>query len=154
MVPKLGEFLVKRGAITDAQVRAVLEAQRGTGKPFGLLAEEMFGVDPSTVVAAWTEQYELWTGTVQLDDERPQEAALRTLTSRQAWQFRVLPLSFELRTLRLCTDRASLPRALRFCCHQVGPECYFVLTSAQELDRGLRRYFPMDGAERLAQATA
>ena len=47
---KLGDLLVQQGVLTVAQRDQVLEAQRLRRRPFGVLAEDLFGVSP----AAWS----------------------------------------------------------------------------------------------------
>ena len=49
MTLRLGDLLVNRGAMTGQQRDAVLEYQRLTGRPFGELAERLFGVGQAAV---------------------------------------------------------------------------------------------------------
>ena len=43
---RLGEILVENGLLTPQQVNQVLKQQKRGGRPFGVLAERMFGLDP------------------------------------------------------------------------------------------------------------
>lgn len=143
---RLGEVLVSRGVLDTAQVAAVLEAQRDRARPFGLLAEELFGVAPADVEAAWVEQYGGRTARVDPLLERPQASALRSISRRQAWQFRVLPMGHdELGDLVLCTTEAELPRALRFAANCVSEPTVIVLCDAHALSIALAEHYPIAG---------
>ena len=52
---RLGTILVDKGILTDDQVKAVLNVQQRTGRPFGLICEQMYGIAPKTIEAAWAE---------------------------------------------------------------------------------------------------
>jgi hypothetical protein len=49
-------------------VKQILEVQRSSHRPFGDLAERLFGVNPRAVEDAWVQQYVSRTGAVDLDD--------------------------------------------------------------------------------------
>ena len=55
--PRIGELLVANLILTDLQVNAILCAQSVSGRPFGYLAEQMFGVSRAQVEGAWAKQY-------------------------------------------------------------------------------------------------
>jgi hypothetical protein len=144
-IPHLGELLVKSGVLTPAQRDEVLLAQKSRGGPFGAVAEEMFGISPSTVEAAWAEQYSLFAAHI---DPRTYDVLPRTLdviTRRQAWQFRVLPLKFQDNDILACTTRESLVRALRFVGWRLGHACHFVLADPLALGEALERHYPLAG---------
>jgi hypothetical protein len=55
-----------------------------------VLAEELFGICPSAVERAWAEQYASYATSMDPRSVEPGEEALKLITKRQAWQFRVL----------------------------------------------------------------
>jgi hypothetical protein len=142
---RLGEILVRRGVLSEAECQAVLERQRESNRPFGVIAEELFGVPPRVLQDAWAEQYEQMAGRVDPLNERVSPEAVGMLRRRQAWQFRMLPLRFEQGELLLCTTRAHLPRALNFAYRSIGPNCSFVLAETRSLGEALQKHYPWQG---------
>lgn len=147
MSMQLGELLVRSGVISDAQRRAILAEQEAHGRPFGVLAEEMFGVDGRAVEAAWATQFAACADWVDPSEVAVEPRALATVERRQAWQFRVVPMRFEGRELVLATDEQSLPRAMRFVGWRIGSSSRFVLAEASRLDAALKMYYPMGAFE-------
>ena len=142
---RLGDILVRQGVLTSQQRDEVLEEQRMGGRPFGELAEWMFGVSPDEVERAWATQLASLTERV---DPRFVEAdvhALRQIARRQAWQFAVLPLCFDGEELVVCSTNAHLVRAMKFVGWRVGAICRVVLSGALELGEAMARHYPMAG---------
>ena len=131
--------------LSHEQRAEVLRQQRVTGRPFGLLAEEMFGVDPRAVERAWAAQYAGYAERIDLDTETPSVDALRVLEPRQAWQFAVLPLRIEQDELVLATTEEHLARALRFAGWRVPFQCRFAICDEQDLSRAIEQHYPMAG---------
>jgi hypothetical protein len=142
---RIGEVLVQRGTLTPAQVQAILEQQAQRHRPFGELAENMYGIDPTDIEQAWVEQYARLTRPVDVLRERTDSRAMGIIDRRQAWQFRVLPLRFDGRELVVATTADNLCRALRFVTRCLAVPCYLVLTEAAALGAALERYFPLAG---------
>ena len=140
---KLGDRLVELGVLTGGQRDQILEAQRGRARPFGVLAEEMFGISPRSVERAWAEQIEALQTRIGISEIRPEPAALARLERRQAWQFRCLPLRHEDGALIVCTAPEHLPRASRFAAWRVDGPVHFVLASPEVLADALAEYYPM-----------
>lgn len=141
----LGDLLVKNGVLTATQRDEVLAAQQSRGGPFGVIAEEMFGVSPGAVEAAWAEQY---AGFAPHVDPRSLEVSPRVLemvSRRQAWQFRVLPLEVRGDSLLAATTREALVRALKFAGWRLGHCCQFVLAEPLALGEALERHYPLAG---------
>ena len=148
---RIGQLLVEQGAMTAAQVRKLLAAQKRNGRPFGVLAEEMFGVSPRAVEGAWVRQYVLNGDTVDpAADGAVDPAVLPLLDRRQAWQFRLLPMG---RTggrgvghLRVATSAGSLVRALNFAARQFDGPVDVHLAPSDKLAEALRRHYPVPEA--------
>jgi len=145
MAIRLGEILIQRGLLTEAQVDQILDQQTQWHRPFGVLAEEMFGLSVDDVEQAWAEQYAALTRTLDVRHETPDPNALAMVDRRQAWQFRVLPLRFDGEELMVATTRDQLARALRFASRCLATPCYLVLTETRALGESLMRHFPMAG---------
>ena len=144
---RLGELLVESGVLGGEQVEVILDHQKRTGEPFGLLAEQLFSVDPAAVEAAWARQYASLTRHVDPDIEAYDEHALKLITRRQAWQFRILPIRFDQNELMIATMQAYLRRALRFATNVLGVPSYFVMAEPEALGRALCRRYPLPGME-------
>ena len=74
---RLGEILVKRGILTSEQVHHLLDMQAQRARPFGQLAEMLFGVDPSKIEEAWVQQpydHGLVARLTLCDDRNPDRA--------------------------------------------------------------------------------
>ncbi len=142
---KLGDLLVRQGVLSARERDAVLLAQRERGRPFGALAEEMFGVTPEAVEAAWAEQYASLAVVVDPREAVIDPGVLAFIERRQAWQFRVLPLEQTDSGLTVCTTQQHLPRALKFTGWRLGHLCQFVLADARALGEALVRHYPMGG---------
>jgi hypothetical protein len=142
---RLGQVLVERGVLDQAQVEAVLERQRVTGEPFGLICERQFHVHPEEVERAWADQYSRIAPLVDLMTEPAEPRALDLVTRRQAWQFRVLPLRFEGRELVIATTAMHLRRAMRFALVIIGMPVNLVLTTPAGLGEALSKYYPFPG---------
>lgn len=142
---RFGDLLVESGVLTAEQRDEILEEQRLVSRPFGELAERMFGVDPDSIEQAWAEQYESLAGIVDPRRCEIEPAAADAVTARQAWQFKVLPLRYEHGELMLATPRANLPRALRFAATQLADACFFVIAEAEPMAEVLQDLYPMPG---------
>lgn len=142
---RLGDLLVRNGALTEAQRDSVLDYQRLTGRPFGELAERLFGVGQQAVEQAWAEQYGMIAQRVDPRTERVDAEALSMIDRRQAWQFRVLPIRFEAGELMICTTQDHLVRALKFAGWRIKSPCYVVLADPAALGEALMRHYPMAG---------
>ncbi|MCH2152418.1 MAG: hypothetical protein MK089_03665 [Phycisphaerales bacterium] len=144
---RLGSILVQRGLLNEDQVKRVLCAQNRTGEPFGLLCERLFGLSPATIESAWAQQYAGLVDTLERSDLCPSMEALAMVTRRQAWQFRVMPVSWDDGELTLATTPNDLCRALRFATNVIGRPVYFVMTTSRTLDTALREYYPLPGID-------
>lgn len=152
----IGQLLVKQGALTHEECERIMAEQDLSGRPFGAIAEELCGVSPDAVEQAWADQYCMMAEWIDASLAKVDPAALATIDRRQAWQFRVMPISIRGNELRVCTTRDYLVRALNFTTRHVKMTCYYVLAETDELAAALMRHYPMEGmsAEMLEHATA
>lgn len=145
MAIRLGEILVEQGLLSSEQVELILRHQRSTSRPFGALAEDLFGVTEQQVELAWAMQYERISQRVDPTSEAVCPDALLAVSRRQAWQFRFMPLRFEAGELIVATTAEHLARALRFASRCLAVPCYFVIAEADRLGEALAEHFPMGG---------
>lgn len=142
---KLGELLVRGGLLSDEQRNEIIEAQKSCGRPFGDLAERMFGVSPRAIERAWGQQLLSLLARVDLEREEVDPLALSSISRRQAWQFEVFPLRSLSGGLVVCTTEENLLRAMKFAGWRISGECQFVLTGRSQLGLMLEKHFPIDG---------
>ncbi|MBK7404957.1 MAG: hypothetical protein IPJ41_10060 [Phycisphaerales bacterium] len=142
---RLGDVLVRLGVLTESQREAVVEAQATSGRPFGVLAEELFGVSSRDVERAWASQYTELTGRVSIPASPAEPEVLSAIERRQAWQFQILPLRREGRELIVATTERALPRAMRFAGWAIPHSCSFVIATDRDMARGLDKAYPMAG---------
>lgn len=142
---RLGQVLVDAGTLTEKQVEQVLERQKREQRPFGLLCEEMFGLEPDVIENAWAKQYASITQTIDPSTETYEEAALELVTRRQAWQFRLLPVRFDGSEVMIVTTTMYLRRALRFASRVLNVPVYFVITDSEALGESLCKHYPLPG---------
>lgn len=144
------------GVLSTQQVETVLAEQRRSGRPFGVIVERLFDIDPRVVDSAWAEQYASMATTVDPVKERSDLEVVQTVSRRQAWQFRILPLRRDVGgDVMICTSKENLPRALRFAYGHFGPSCSFVVCDDERLLDALEKHHPMPGArERLMMTHA
>lgn len=145
MTLRLGDLLVRSGALTEEQRDSVLEYQKLTGRPFGELAERLFGVGEAVVEQAWADQYAMVAQRIDPRTERFDPECLSLIDRRQAWQFRTLPIRFDGDELIICSTHEHLVRALKFAGWRIQAPCYFVLTDALSLGEALVKHYPMAG---------
>lgn len=142
---RLGEVMIAQGLLNEQQVQLILHHQKHAHRPFGVLAEDLFGISEDEVERAWVAQYASLTRHVDPGQESLDEGALRMVDRRQAWQFRVLPMRFDGDELMIATTPEHLVRALRFASRCIPRACYFVLTDTKQLGEALVKHFPMAG---------
>lgn len=142
---RLGEILVKRNLLSRSQLLRVLDAQRETGEPLGVLCERLCGVSAEDIEEAWAAQYVHLTRKIDPRVETFDERALAAVTRRQAWQFRVLPVRYDGDELMVATTARHLRRALRFATRVVGVPVYFVIAEPDALAAILCERYPVAG---------
>ncbi len=149
---RLGEILVKQGLLSFAEVNQVLETQKSQGKPFGVLAERLFGLDPRAVESAWVTQYAQLAGEVDPEQFRIDPSCIRLVNRRQAWQFHIAPVAREDGEIVLLTDEKHLAKALRFAAATFKEPTFFRIVRSEQLQDFLMQHYPVP--EFLAQFAA
>ena len=140
---QIGQLLVEQGVLSAAQVEHILKVQKLSHRPFGDLAERIYGIDPKVVEDAWVEQYVRTAGIIDLNEQRFDEEALRTINRRQAWQFHLLPMNRDHNNLNVATSVDDLVRAVNFTARKLDEPIYFRLAERQQLREFLMKHYPV-----------
>ena len=146
---QIGQLLVEQGVLTERQVKHVLQVQKMSHRPFGDLAERLYGIDPKAVEDAWVTQYLRMAGVVDLEDVEMEAECLRVLNRRQAWQFHMLPMNRTDDHLNIATDAQSLVRAVNFSAKKLDEPVFFQLAEREQLRAFLMKHYPVP--EHIAQ---
>lgn len=145
----IGQLLIEQGVLSAAQVAHILKVQKASHRPFGDLAERLYGIDPQAVEDAWVEQYTRTAGVVDLDDFQFDADCLRLINRRQAWQFHVLPAQREGEHLNIATDAEHLVRAVNFSSRRIDEAVYLLVAEREQLREFLMKHYPVP--EHIAQ---
>ena len=149
---QIGQLLVEQGVLTEQQVRHILKVQKLSHRPFGDLAERLFGIEPQAVEDAWVEQYLRTVGTVDLNDVELDTEYLRLLNRRQAWQFHLLPLRRDGDAVQMATTADNLVRSVNFASRRIDEPVHFLIAERQQLREFLMTHYPVP--EYIAQYAA
>lgn len=148
MPVRLGELLIQLGVLTADQRDEILDRQRQRARPFGVLAEELFGVDPRVVERAWSVQFSAKAERIDPRGTRIPGDILELIERRQAWQFGLLPVGWDGEDLVIATSEAHLPRAMRFAGWRIPVSCAFKLCDDVALHEALSEHYPMASIDR------
>jgi hypothetical protein len=147
---QIGQLLVEQGVLSAEQVAHILTVQKASHRPFGDLAERLYGIDPKAVEDAWVEQYTRTAGVVDLNDVEFDAECLRLINRRQAWQFHALPTSRdENQQLQVATDADNLVRAVNFSSRRIDEAVFFLVAESEQLREFLMKHYPVP--EHIAQ---
>lgn len=142
---QIGQLLVEQGVLSENEVRHILTVQKHCHRPFGDLAERLYGVNPKAVEDAWVKQYLTIAGTVDLEEVAIDTECLRLLNRRQAWQFHSLPTGRESDMLNIATSPESLVRAVNFSTRTLGEPVNFLIAEREQLREFLMKHYPVPG---------
>lgn len=140
---QIGQLLVEQGVLSEKQVRHILNIQRVSHRPFGDLAERLYGVSPEAVEDAWVEQYVRMAGVVDLRELQVDLDCLREINRRQAWQFHLLPINRDEQMLNIATSPGNLVRAVNFSARRLDEPVCVLLADRQQLREFLMEHYPV-----------
>ena len=149
---QIGQLLVEQGVLSEKQVRHIVQVQRVSHRPFGDLAERLYGINPRAVEDAWVEQYIRMVGVVDLDEIEIETECLRLLNRRQAWQFHLLPLDRPSEGLQMATSPENLVRSVNFATRAIDEPVHFLIAERAQLRGFLMKHYPVP--EYIAQYAA
>ncbi|MEL7240704.1 MAG: hypothetical protein AAGK78_17735, partial [Planctomycetota bacterium] len=123
--------------------------QAVTRRPFGDLAERLFNVSPNTVADAWVEQYVQRNGLHDVRDQPADHRCIALIQTRQAWQFRLVPLRQDDNgpesSLLIAADQRGLVRAMNFAGRSLPMAPSFIVAEPESLKDLLQRHYPVGG---------
>lgn len=140
---QIGQLLVQQGVLSERQVQHILQVQKVSHRPFGDLAERLFGVSPEAIEDAWVQQYVRTAGVVDLDEHDIDINCLRLINRRQAWQFHVLPVAQNEQGVQAATDATSLIRAVNFSTRRLDDAVCFLIAEREQLREFLMKHYPI-----------
>ena len=140
---QIGQLLIEQGVLTSRQVEHILRVQKMSHRPFGDLAERLFGISPQAVEDAWVQQYLRVAGTIDLSEQKFDEQCLRLLNRRQAWQFHMLPMQRAEDNLNIATSADDLVRAVNFSAKKLDEPIYFQIAERTQLKDFLMKHYPV-----------
>jgi hypothetical protein len=140
---QIGELLVEQGVLSRKQVEHILKVQKLSHRPFGDLAERLYGIAPKAVEDAWVEQYLRVAGVIDLEDRKIETECLRTLNRRQAWQFHLLPTHRDPEAMNMATTAENLVRSVNFATRKIDEPVYFMIAERQQLREFLMKHYPV-----------
>ena len=141
---QIGQLLIEQGVLTEAQVAHILKVQKISHRPFGDLAERLYGINPKAVEDAWVEQYLRIAGVVDLNEQEVETECLRLLNRRQAWQFHLLPLHRKAeQNLHMATDADNLVRSVNFSARKLDEPVHFLIAERKQLREFLMKHYPV-----------
>jgi hypothetical protein len=123
--------------------------QKLSHRPFGDLAERLYGIAPKSVEDAWVEQYLRIAGVVDLEDQKIETECLRTLNRRQAWQFHMLPMNRSQEAMSVATSAENLVRSVNFATRKMEEPVNFMIAERTQLREFLMKHYPVP--EHMAQ---
>jgi len=147
MTIRLGELLVEQGAMTSEQCEEILAYQKKHPRPFGVIAEERFGILPGDVEQAWASQYAMIAPRIDPLSIEVHEQTLALLSKRQAWQFGLLPVLEHDGEIEFVTSMECLARALRFVGWRMTEHCSFAICDLHTLKLGLAMHYPFEAMD-------
>jgi hypothetical protein len=139
---QIGQLLIEQGVLTETQVQHILKVQKMSHRPFGDLAERLYGISPKAVEDAWVEQYIRTVGTVDLDHVQIETDCLRSLNRRQAWQFQLLPINRD-PELNLATTPENLVRTVNFSARSLDEPVHILIAERAQLREFLMKHYPV-----------
>jgi len=139
---RIGDVLTQHGQLTSQQVDQILIAQKTNGRPFGDLAQQMFGLTHKAIEAAWVDQYLDCETQVDLEAQHMDPVVLGLISRRQAWQLQLLPLCRQDHMLLVATTRKRLVRSVNFVWRRLREPVLVRVADPDQLETFLGKHYP------------
>ena len=139
---RIGDILKLNYQLTSQQVSQILAVQEQKDRPFGELAEAMFGLTTQAIEAAWVDQYLTYDTKVDLHAEQIDSSVLGVLSRRQAWQLQLLPLRREDGRLLVATSEQRLVRSVTYVWRRLAEPVLLLIAPTSQLEACLHQYYP------------
>eukprot|EP00752_Nemacystus_decipiens_P015889 g14197.t1 len=143
----IGQILVEQGVLTTQQVASALEAQAEREVPLGRIAEQLFGIERSTVIEALAEQVVMRAPDAALATEQFDQQCLSMITPKQAWDSLILPIRWEDGELLCATTVETLPGAIELLQQKLDCPFHFVIAEMRPLEEFIASLYAYEGVE-------
>ncbi len=143
----IGQILIEQGVMTTAQVQEALQAQYGTDKPLGQIAQDLFGISAMSVAMALAEQIGLRSPHTSLASEHFDPQCLSLITARDAWDRLILPIRWEDGELLCATTVETLPVAIELLQAKLDCPFHFVIAEMRPLEEFIASLYAYEGVE-------
>ncbi len=141
----LGQFLVRRGDLTEAQVETLMGLQKTDQRRIGTLAVERYGIPRAVVDAAAVELHRQRSPEVSLASEAFDPQCLHLITPQQAWDNLVLPLRKANGELVCATAEETLSAAIDLMETATDQSYRFVLAEMRPLEQFIAERYSFEG---------
>ena len=141
--PKLGELLVRAGAIGEVELQTALASQKDEGRPLGTTLVKLGFLDEDTLIRALAAQ--LGFPVVKLRGKRLSSEVIDLVPSELAEKYRCIPLLVNQEkdgaVIYLGMEDPADSDAVREIADQIGRKLRPVLVAPSELQQAIRRHY-------------
>ncbi len=142
--PKLGELLIRAGAIGEVDLQTALASQKDEGRPLGMTLVALGFLDEDTLIRALAAQ--LGFPVVRLRGKRLNAEVIDLVPSELAEKYRCIPLLVNKdkdgSVIYLGMEDPADSDAVREIADHIGRELRPVLVAPSELQQAIRRHYP------------
>jgi len=141
MAERIGEILVKMGALTERQVEQILAHQARSGQKFGQIAVAWGWVEPQQVWEAWARQLCVearWADPCELGADTE---AVRRVPAGVACRYEVVPLRAWGEHLVLAVAERAVERARRELPRLLRGRLYFCTARDEQIAECLEKFY-------------
>lgn len=143
----IGQIMIARGLLNQEQVDHLLDHQTRDHRPFGQLAQGMYGVPEEAVCACLASQIIPECPRVKLCQEPSEPELLELLSPSEAWEHLVLPLRETEAGLVCATTREALPGAIALLQRRTNMPFRFVLADLHLLEQFIAERYDFEGID-------
>lgn len=144
---QIGQIMIEQNVLTQEQVDRLLADQREADKPFGELAETMYGIDEHKVHQALADQIAYRAPQIKLCQEAFEPEVLGVITAREAWDTLVLPIRVEDGELLCATTVETLPAAIELLSEKLDLPYRFALAEMRPIEEFIANMYAYEGVD-------
>ncbi len=143
----IGQILIQQGVMNPEQVDQALQAQQGTEKPLGRIAQELFEISAASVMMALAEQIARRSPQASLATEQFDPQCLRLISAKDAWDRLILPIRFEDGELLCATTVETLPAAIELLQARLDCPYHFAIAEMRPIEEFIASLYAYEGVE-------
>lgn len=144
---QIGQIMIEQNVLTQEQVDRLLADQLEADKPFGQLAETMYGIDEHQVHQALADQIAYRAPQIKLCQETFEPDVLAVITAREAWDTLVLPIRVEDGELLCATTVETLPAAIELLSEKLDRPYRFALAEMRPIEEFIANMYAYEGVD-------